>query len=97
MMRGVEALWLVHQSAVFRSCSYPGCSRGVPNKKKYNPWSSVVVQQVRDLALSLLWWEFDPWLGSFRMLWAQPKKKKKYDICFNIEKIFANNPIIPGT
>ena len=42
-------------------------------------WSSLVVQWVKDLALSLqhlgslLWLEFDPWLGNFCMPWVQPK------------------------
>ena len=42
-----------------------------------------MVQQVKDLALSLLWlglllWHgFDPWPRSFYMLKAWPKKKKK--------------------
>jgi len=45
--------------------------------------SSLVVQQVKDLALSLqwfgslLWHEFDPWLGNFHMPWEWQKKKKK--------------------
>ena len=43
--------------------------------------SSLVVQWVRDLVLSLaqcgwlLWYKFDPWPGNFHMLWAQPEKK----------------------
>ena len=42
-----------------------------------------MVQQVKDLVLSLqwlgslLWHSFDPWPGNFYMLWVQPKKKKK--------------------
>ena len=45
--------------------------------------SSLVVQLVKDLVLSLLWlWlllqrGFDPWPGKFCMLQVQPKKKKK--------------------
>ena len=36
-----------------------------------------MAQWVKDLALSLLWQEFDPWPGNFQMPWGQPKKKKK--------------------
>ena len=42
-----------------------------------------MVQQVKELALSLLWlwllpWRgFDPWLRNFCLLWVQPKKKRK--------------------
>ena len=42
-----------------------------------------MTQWVKDLALLpqqlglLLWSEFDPWPGNFRMLWAQPRKKNK--------------------
>ena len=39
--------------------------------------SFFVAQWVKDLALSLLWQEFDPWPGNFQMPWGQPKKKKK--------------------
>ena len=37
----------------------------------------MVFQWVKDLALSLLWCEFDPWLGKFHMPWVRQKKKKK--------------------
>ena len=51
---------------------------------KNNPifLSSLVVQWVKDLALSLLWlqsllWRgFYPWPGNFRMLWVPPSPKK---------------------
>ena len=39
--------------------------------------SSQVAQQVKDLALSLLWHQFDPWPGNFCMLWVWPKQKQK--------------------
>ena len=32
--------------------------------------SSPVTQQVKDLALSLLWCRFSPWPRNFQMLWA---------------------------
>ena len=32
---------------------------------------------VKNPELSLLWLRFDPWLGNFLMLWAQPKNKKQ--------------------
>ena len=53
--------------------------------------SSLVAQQVKDPALSvlwlglpshycgiglLLWHRLDPWLGNFHMPWEQPKKEK---------------------
>ena len=39
--------------------------------------STPVVQQAKDLALSLLWLGFDPWPGNFHMLSAQGQKKIK--------------------
>ena len=36
-----------------------------------------MTQQVKDLALSLLWLESDPWPENFSMPRVQPKKKKK--------------------
>ena len=45
-------------------------------------WSSLVVQQVKDLALSLqwlrslLWHRLDPWLVNFHVQQVRPKKKK---------------------
>ena len=45
--------------------------------------SSLVAQQVKDLALSvqhlgsLLWNGFDPWPGNFHMSWMWPPPKKK--------------------
>jgi len=45
--------------------------------------SSLVAQQLKDLALSLLWlwlllWcVFNPWPRIFRMLWVQPRKERK--------------------
>ena len=47
-------------------------------KKDY--WSSLVAQQVKDLALSLLWYwlllwyGFDPWPGNFHMPHVHPNK-----------------------
>ena len=46
--------------------------------------SSLVAQQVEDLALSLqglgslLWQGFSPWPGNFCLLWAWPKIKNKF-------------------
>ncbi len=34
-----------------------------------------MAQQVKDLALSLLWLGFSPWSGDFHMPQAQPKKR----------------------
>ena len=34
-----------------------------------------MVQQVKDLALSLLWRVFDPWLWNCGTPWAWPKKE----------------------
>ena len=37
---------------------------------------------VKDLVLSLSWWEFDPWPGNLYMPWAcTPKEKEKEMIC----------------
>ena len=58
---------------------------------KVHCWSSLRAQQIKDLALSLLWlwlqlwYRFDPWPGNFLMLWTQPKKKKKKCIVAYLE------------
>lgn len=44
--------------------------------KKQALGSSLMVQRVKDLMLSLLWHGFDPYPGNFCMLRMQPKKKK---------------------
>ena len=49
------------------------CSR----RQEYSRGSSLVAQWVEDLALSLPWCGFDPWLGNFCMLQVWPEKKKK--------------------
>ena len=52
----------------------------VDNRKS---WSSLVLWQDKDLALSLLWlrlllwYGFDPWPGNVHMPWARPKKYRK--------------------
>ena len=38
--------------------------------------SSLVVQGVKDLVVSLLWHGFDAWPRNFYMPWAQPEKKR---------------------
>ena len=51
--------------------------------KRNGVWSSLVVQQFKDLALPLLWlrlllWHrLNPQSRNFHMLWAQPKKKEE--------------------
>ena len=40
-------------------------------------WSSLVVEQVKDLALSLQQLGFDHWPENFHMPWARPKQTKK--------------------
>ena len=61
-------------------------------------FSSLVVQQVKDLALLLqqlgllLRWALDPWPGNFHMLWVQPKNKTKQNLLqFNNNN--KNHPI----
>ena len=44
---------------------------------KIKVWSSLVAQQVKDLALSPLWHGFDPWPWNFCMPQAQPEKRKE--------------------
>ena len=52
-------------------------------KKGKKSWSSLVAQQVKDLALSLLWFwlllwhRFDPWLGNFCRPIGVAKKEEK--------------------
>ena len=36
-----------------------------------------MAQLVKDPTSTLLWLGFNPWLGNFCMLWAQPKKERK--------------------
>ena len=54
-------------------------------KTDYSKWSSLVAQQVRNPALSLLqlglllWCGFDPWPRNFHMPWVQPKTEREND------------------
>ena len=60
-----------------------GTEEEVDKTKTAGPGSSLVAQWVKYPVLSLpwlgslLWCRFDSWLGNFRMLRAQPKRKKK--------------------
>ena len=38
-----------------------------------------MAQQVKDLALSLLWHQFDPWPWNFCRLWAWPQKRRRHE------------------
>ena len=56
----------------------------LPPSDVYDSQSSLVAQQVKNLALSMPWrgslqrCRFDPWPRNFCILWVQPKKKKKW-------------------
>ena len=56
-------------------------------------WSSLVVQQVKNAALSLLWRKFDPWPGELLCAMDTAKKerkKKKVSKCIpNSQKVEA--------
>ena len=88
---GTVGLWIqcCHIFSVGGNCSsdlIPGLGNskccGVVKKegKKISLRSSLVVQWVKDLALSLqqlgllLWCRFDPWPGNYHMLWVWPEK-----------------------
>ena len=47
---------------------------GVYTVTKGKIWSSLLLQKVKDLGLSLLWWGFNSWPGNFSVLWKWPKK-----------------------
>ena len=54
-----------------------------------------MAQQVRDLALSLLWHRFSSWPANFHMPWVQTKrkgekKKKKKEASFLLQKAFLD-------
>ena len=55
-------------------------------------WSSLVAQQVKNPALSLLqldsllWHRFNPWPKNFHIMWSWSKKKKKgLDFSINLK------------
>ena len=56
-----------------------------PSKKKRKIWSSLVVQRVKDLALSLLWHRFNSWPRNFCMPRVRPKKavRGKHDVLWH--------------
>ena len=62
------------KNLIFKKCKK---KKNSPNRIR----SSLVAQQVKDLALSLalvqLWCKFDPWPGNFCKPQVQQKKKKK--------------------
>ena len=45
--------------------------------QKLGSLNSLVAQQLKDPALSLLWHEFDPWPGNLSVPWVQPTKSKQ--------------------
>ena len=57
-------------------------------QQEMNCWSSLVVQWVKDLVLSLqhleslLWLGFVPWLGNFHILQQPPPQKKEREMNF---------------
>ena len=62
--------------------------------------SSLVVQQVKDLASSEQWHglplccSFYPWPGKFHMLWAWPKKKKKKRVLSLLPTLFPQFTLV---
>ena len=71
---------------------------------KMSWWSSLVVQQVKDVALPPLWNGFNPWPKNFHMLqvWQKRKKKKKKEVPVvaqqvkNTASIHEDAGLIPG-
>ena len=74
-------------------CSHLEFNAAKKNEEWKRDRSCLVVQQVKDLALSvqelgsLLWHRFDPWPRNFHMPWVQPKiiiinKQINKNICF---------------
>lgn len=49
--------------------------------KKSNHWSSLAVQQIKDLALLSLWYRLDPWPWNFQRPWVWPKKNPSLWCC----------------
>ena len=72
-------VWFLASLSELRSWHCCGIARSqtqlrsfVAEKKRFDKRSSLMTLWVKDLAMSLLWREFDPWPGNFHMLWAQP-------------------------
>ena len=57
-------------------------TNGIFFSHKKRKYGSSLVQQVKDLSLSLLWFRsllwhgFSPWPGNFHMPWVWPKKEE---------------------
>ena len=54
----------------------PRLDKGYYLHQEMDCWSSLVAQQVKDLALSLLYCRFDPWPRNSCILQVQPERKK---------------------
>ena len=89
-------IWSLAQHSELRICGLghncgsdlipgPGTpdATGVTKKRKEkHSRSSLVVQRVKDLVLSLLWHSFSPWPENFHMLLVWPKTRKEaYVLC----------------
>ena len=98
---GVESSWIVESKlADITNLVKMSHSYSLKKKKKFRFFrSSLVLHQIKDLALSRLWCEFDPWPGSFLMPCHQcpPPKKNliknfiRFFILFLIEVQFIYN------
>jgi len=61
-----------------------------PSSNVSESGSSLVAQQVKHPALSLLWHRFEPWHGKICILQAWPKKKKKkksLSLCYKLSDV----------
>ena len=86
MLQKMLVFWetnLISRKCMFKNIEnrfffFPDYSFYLKKKK----WSSLVVQWIKDLVLSLLWlrlllWHrFNPWPRNFHMPWMHPKRKK---------------------
>ena len=65
-----------------------------PSIKIQRFWSSLVAQQVKDLALSLLWCRFDPWPKNSCMLGACPTPILRFNLFFVSSFPFEISPVM---
>ena len=56
-------------------------------------WSSLMVQQVKDPALSLLWLGFNPWPGNSHMPWSWPKNYFSLALILSIIAFIIHIPL----
>ena len=92
MYKIIESLCYTYETKIILYVNYASMKKKHITIKKESSGSSLVVQQIKDLVLSLLchkwlvWFEFSSWPGNFCRHSQKTKKKKKKGEFFSFIK-----------